>query len=167
MIEFTLTFIFSQIFVFFAILSDILSFQYKQRKKVLFFIALSSLLIGIHYFLLGEINAGILLMFSFLSSVISIFTSNKKYLYIFFILYLIPITLNYSTPTDLLIFVGIYLGLISKFQSKDEHLRIIMMIASLFVISFDIIIFSPLAIILDSIFLISNIVGYYRFYIKK
>jgi len=48
----TLTFFFSQILAGIAIISDIFSFQFKERKKIIIFFIISAVCIALHYFLL-------------------------------------------------------------------------------------------------------------------
>ncbi|MFT4250043.1 MAG: YgjV family protein [Candidatus Woesearchaeota archaeon] len=160
-------FLLSQILIAIALISDIISFQLKKREHILVFLTFSSLLIATHYLFLEEINAAILFFFSFASFITATKTTNKKFLYAFMILYILPITLNYTSWTDLVIFTGLYIGLIARFQKNDKHLRILMMIATSIVITYNAIIFTPMGVLIELVFLSSNIIGYYRHHIKK
>ncbi|MBS9784111.1 YgjV family protein [Candidatus Gracilibacteria bacterium] len=165
--QFSTFFIISQILVFIAIITDFISFQVKDRKKVLLWLTLSCILVTIHYFLLGKINAGFLLVISTLSFLVSLFSYNKKWISVFFVLYLIPILFNYKEISDILLFIAVYIMLIAKFQKDDKKIRIGIMIGCLFTITYNIIIFTPMGVLLECIFLGSNIIGYWKHYIKK
>lgn len=163
----TLTFLASQIFAFLAIITDFLSFQFKERKHILLILTLSCVFITIHYFLLGEINAGILLTISALSFLVSSFSHDKRWMYVFFILYLLPVTLNYTSWHDLLLFFALYIILIGKFQKNDKRIRLFIMGATLLTITYNILIFTPMGVLLEVLFLSSNILGFYRHYLRK
>ena len=49
MMEFSSAFFYSQVLVFIAILSDILSFQFKQKKYTVICFVISAALISAHY----------------------------------------------------------------------------------------------------------------------
>lgn len=160
-------FLISQILVGIAIITDAMSFQFKNRKVVLLLLTTSALLITIHYLFLWEINAFYMMALSTMSFLISSFTHNKKIMWVFFILYLFPILLNYSSPYDIILFIGLYIALIAKFMKKDKVLRVLFMIATLFSITFNLLIFTPTGVLLEVLFLTTNLVWYYRHYLKK
>jgi hypothetical protein len=161
------SFIISQILVWIAIFTDFLWFQFKERKKVLLVLTLSVLLIALHYLFLNELNAFYLMMISMVSFLVSSFTYNKKIMMLFFVLYLFPIILNYTSWLDVILFIARYLMLIAIFLKNDKHLRILFMWATCFTIIFNILVFTPVWVLLEVIFLGSNILGYFKHYIKK
>lgn len=160
-------FIISQVLVWIAIITDFLSFQYKERKKILILLTVSALLVAVHYLLLDKTTAFFLVLLWVLSFITSIFTHNKKILSLFLVLYLIAFLINFKELYDIIIFIWLFIILISKFQKDDKYLRIIMMIWTTFVILYNIIIFTPLWVVLESLFLWSNLIWYYRHYLKK
>ncbi len=160
----TLSFIISQILVGIAILTDFISFQFKDRKYVLLTLTFSSLLITLHYFLLWEVNAEIILSISFLSFLVSSFSHDKRWMYLFLILYLIPIVFNYSESRDLILFFAMYIILIWKFQSNDKIVRLSIMLGTSFVILYNVLIFTPMWVILEVLFFSSNAIGYIKHY---
>ena len=162
-----ITFIISQILVILAMILDYLSFQQKKRKKMLLILGFSAMLIAFHYLLLNQINAFILIIISTLSFFVSAYTTNPKILSIFFALYLIPIILNFTQIVDTLLFIALYIILLAKFLSNDKFIRILIMNGTSLVIIYNIMIFSPMGIVLELVFLISNFSGYYKYYIKK
>lgn len=165
--QFSVLFWISQFLIFIAIITDFLSFQVKERKNVLLLLTISAFLITIHYFLLWKINAWILLTISTLSFLVSSFSHNKKWMWLFFVLYPIPIIFNYTEIWDLILFFALYIVLIAKFQKDDKTVRLGIMLATLFSITYNIIIFTPMWVVLEILFLGSNIVWYWKHYIKK
>lgn len=163
----TTVFLISQLLVWIAIITDFLSFQYKDRKKVLILLTISATLVAIHYLLLWKLAAFNLVVLWVLSFIISIFTHNKKILSIFFLMYIIAFWINYNEVNDIVIFLWLFIILISKFQKNDKNLRLIMMSWTCFVILYNILIFTPLWVVLESLFLGSNIIWFYKHYIKK
>ena len=68
---------------------------------------------------------------------------------------------------DLIIYIGLTIFIIGNFQKNDQLMRKQMMIGTFLVIFYNIFIFSPMGIVAESVFLIGNITGYYRHYIRK
>ena len=56
---------------------------------------------------------------------------------------------------------------IASFQNRDLHLRLCMVVGTSFWITHNIFAGSPVAIIMESLFLSSNLLGLYRFYVGK
>ncbi len=166
MIELTLVFILSQIAMFLAMGLDFLSLQFKKRKQIYLTLVFSASLISAHYFLLGKITAGIIVFFSVLRFITCMFTTDKKYLIIFLILNTFALIFTYTEIYDFIIYIGLFIFIIGNFQKDDKLMRKQMMIGTSLLIIYNAVIFSPMGIIAESAFLLGNIVGYYRLYIK-
>ena len=162
-----LYFIISQILVFCAICIDYISFQFKDRKKILLLLSFSSLLIAIHYLMLQETTAFIFEVFILVAFLVSAHTHNKKVMIFFLIVFILPLIFNYTSYYDIIIFLGVYIALIAKFQKNDKTIRILTMIGTLFVIVYNAIIFTPFGVLFELIYLVSNCIGYCKFYIKN
>ncbi len=160
-------FILSQILVGIAFCTDLISFQFKERKKVVLFLCLSSALISTHYFLLGRNTAGLLVFISIIRFITSYFSTRKILMFSIIGLNILGFLLTYSSPLSFIILFALILITIGAFQKEDKSLRRIIMMGTCFVITYDILIFSPIAIILEISFLLSNVIGYFRFYYKK
>lgn len=160
-------FLISQILVGIAIIFDFVSFQMKDRKKILIFLTVSSILVAIHYFLLGKDTAFYLVLLWVCSFIFSIFSHDKRLLFIFLFLYIFTFFIAYKELYDIIIFISLSLILISKFQKNDKYLRIIMMVWTSCVILYNFVIFSPIWVVLEVTFLCSNLIWYYKHYIRK
>ncbi|WP_170244944.1 YgjV family protein [Pararhodospirillum oryzae] len=160
------SFLLSQIFVSIAILFDFMSFQYKERKKTYFCLIISASLICIHYFLLGNIAAGTIVALTVCRFVVCYYTTNKQFLILFLFLNFVSIFFTYQSSIDLIIFAGTMIFMIGNFQKNNKTMRILMMIGTSSYIYYNILIESPMAVVLEGLFLTSNIIGYYRHYIR-
>lgn len=161
------SFIASQILVGIALVTDFASFQFKDRKKILFFLSISTVLIAVHYFLLEKNTAALLVFIALIRFISSYFSSDKRLMWGIIGLNLLGFVFTYSALSSAIIFIAMLLFTAAAFQQKDKHLRLVMMVGTILMITYDVIIFSPVAILLESSFLISNLLGYYRFYVKK
>lgn len=167
MIELTAFFIISQILMFFAMIFDFLSLQYKKRKHTFSFLIMSAALISTHYFLLNKITAGVIVCISVFRFITCYYTTDKKYMYLFIGLTLTSLIFTYTEIFDLIITVGLIIFIIGNFQKNNKLMRKLMMVGTSIIVIYNIIIFSPMGFIGEGIFLISNFIGYYRHYIKK
>ena len=87
-------------------------------------------------------------------------------MWIFFGVIFIGTYFTYKAPVDLLALIANIFYNVAAFQDNDKGLRWITMCGTVFFITYNYLIFSPAMIMLESIFLSSNIVGYCRFYLK-
>ena len=160
-------FIISQIAMFIAMGFDFLSLQYKKREYTFLCLIISASLISTHYFLLNKIAAGVIVFISILRFITCYFTTNKKFLWIFIGLNTISLFFTYTEIYDLIIYVGLIVFIIGNFQKDNRLMRKLMMVGTFIIIIYNGVIFSPMGIIAESSFLISNFIGYYRHYVKN
>lgn len=153
--------------MFIAMGFDFLSMQYKKREHTFLCLIVSASLISAHYFLLSRVAAGIIVFFSVLRFITCYFTTDKKYLYIFILLNTLALIFTYKDAYDLIVYMGIVIFIIGNFQKDNKRMRKIMMVGTSLVIIYNLLIFSPMGIIAESSFLLSNLIGYYRHYIRK
>jgi len=166
MLDLTLPFIISQVAITIATGFDFLSLQYKKREYTFLCLIVSASLISTHYFLLGKIAAGVIVSISVLRFITCYFTTNKKYLFIFIALNTISLFFTYVEPTDLIIYVGLIIFIVGNFQEDNKLMRKLMMVGTSFIVLYNIIIFSPMGVVAEGVFLISGFIGYYRHYLK-
>lgn len=165
--DLTTTFIISQVAMFVAMGFDFLSLQYKHRRAIFGCLIVSASLISAHYFLLWEITAGIIVSISVLRFITCLFTTDRKYLYLFLVLNTIVLITTYSSWHDLLIYTGLFIFIIGNFQSNDKLMRLQMMAGTSMIIIYNLIIWSPMWVFAESAFLVSGMIGYWRYYISK
>ncbi|MBT7903075.1 YgjV family protein [Candidatus Woesearchaeota archaeon] len=167
MIQLTAAFVISQILMFIAMGFDFLSLQYKKREYTFLCLIISASLISAHYFLLNKIAAGVIVFISVLRFMTCYFTTNKKFLFIFIGLNTISLFFTYSEIYDLIIYIGLIVFIVGNFQKDNKLMRKLMMVGTSIILIYNIIIFTPLGVIAELAFLLSNFIGYYRHYIKN
>lgn len=167
MLELTLPFIISQVAAGLAIGFDFLSLQFKKRQQTFLCLIISASLISAHFFLLHKTAAGVIVFLSVLRFITCYFTTNKKYLYIFIVLNTVALFFTYQEIYDVVIYVGIVLMIIGNFQANNKFMRQIMMLGTATIMLYNLIIFSPVGFITEGSFLLSNFIGYYRYYVRK
>jgi hypothetical protein len=165
--ELTTSFLISQVLIFGAMLSDFLSFQFKERKKTMLCLVVSSCFIASHYLLLDQLSSGVLVCFSVIRFIVAYFSTNKKRLLVFIGLNTVALFLTYNAPLDLLFYVGLTVFIIGNFQANNRLMRQLMMCGTAIIVVYNMLIPSPMGALNEAIFLTSNLIGYWRFYIKK
>lgn len=160
-------FILSQVFIGIAICFDLMSFQFKNRKKIIICFFCASVFIGLHFLLLEQHTAAFLVFISAIRFITSIFTTSKKLMSVFLLLCSLVTFFTYSGILSLLAYLGASINTVASFCKEDKHLRLIMIAGTLFWLANNYFANSPAAVFMEILFLFSNIVGYYRHYIKK
>ncbi len=145
---------------------DLVSWQCKQRRVILSWLTVSTIFIGTHLVLLEEYAAGALIYVATLRFFTSIFSTNPKFMWGFMGLVIAIAVLMYEKPIDLIAIAANLVFNYAAFRPNDKSLRLWTMLGTSIWISFNILIFTPAGIFLESVFLLSNIIGYYRYYIR-
>ena len=166
MIEVTMQFICSQMFVFCAMIFDFMAFQFKKRKQIFFCLMLSTVFVSLQYFLLNKKAAAILMLLSSLRFAIYYLTKNKNYLYLFIATNTISLFFTYKEMYDVIIYSSSVIFIIGMLQKEDALMREIMGISMTLAIVYNILIFSPMGVVAETSILISNLVGYYKYHKK-
>lgn len=161
------SFFISQILAGIAIIADICSFQFKERKKIIIFFMIAASCIALHYFLLERYVATLLIWVGIIRFFIAYHSTWIYWKYIFIWIFGGTTVLFYKDIYDILILLAMSLSTIASFQKDDHSLRLIMMWGTMSTILYNTLIFSPVWVMLEAIFLWSNLVWYYRYYLKK
>lgn len=161
------TFLVSQLLVGVALIFDILSFQFKERKYILHSISAACLFLAIHFVLLDQLTAALLMGVSMLRYYVSGYTTSRNWMYFFLILAVVATIWTFSGLLSCLSFAATTVLTIAAFCKTDKRLREITFVGASLWITHNILAGTPFATVLESVFLMSNIVGYYRFYIRK
>ncbi len=159
-------FVISQLLIVVAFLFDIASFQFKQRNIILFCFFCATCLISLHFILLDEITAACIAGLAAVRFLISIYSTDKIIMITFIILIFSIGAYTFDGIEDIFSILAGSLATYSAFQSNDRILRVVMMIATISMITHNVIIWTPAGIMLEIFFLLSNLTSYYRFYIK-
>jgi len=159
-------FLLSQILVGIAICTDTLSFQFKDRKKIVACLLVSCTLISIHFMLLDHWTAASLGVIAAIRFTTSIFSTSKKLMGLFLVATIISSILTYEGVLSILSCAGGIFGTIASFCKEDKRLRQLMLIGTSLWTVHNFLAGSPGAVLMEIIFISSNLVGYFRFYIR-
>ncbi len=157
----------SQFLVGLAICTDLLSFQFKERERVLFCLVISCILVSLHFMLLGHWTASCLGLLGCLRFTICCFTTSQRCMVVFLGISLVISLLTWEGILSLLSTAAVACNTVGAFRGNDRRLRELMFAGALLWLIHNLLAGSPTAVLLETIFISSNIVGYYRHYLRK
>lgn len=157
----------SQLLVGVAILFDLLSFQFKKRRQIIACLIVSCLLVAAHFAMLGYWTAAGLGMLAALRFTTSFLTTSKKMMAAFICASLLIAVFTFHGPLSLLSCLGSIFGTIGSFCHEDKRLRQLMFVATSLWLVHNCLAGTPTAVVMEALFLGSNAVGYYRYYLRK
>ncbi|UPR53942.1 YgjV family protein [Vibrio cyclitrophicus] len=160
-------FLASQILVGLAALFDIASFQFKNRTLLLSALSISALLIAAHFALLNEWTAACLLVIGACRYLAGIFISNPKIKWLFYFVTLLGTVLTFSGLTSILSCTASLLHTKASFSSNDKLMRWLMVIGTGVWGVHDVIVGSPVAVLIDVLFIASSVIGFYRIHVRN
>ncbi len=159
-------FLLSQILVGCAICTDILSFQLKERKKIVACLLVSCILISVHFMLLDHWTAACLGLLAAGRFTASLFSTSKKVMGLFVIATIVIGVFSYEGWLSILSCTGAIFGTVASFCKEDKLLRQLMLIGTSLWLIHNFLAGSPGAVLMEALFISSNLVGYFRFYIR-
>lgn len=159
-------FVLSQILVGIAICTDIISFQFKKRVHIVSCLFVSCILISLHFICLGHWTAACLGIIAAARFSVSIFSTSRMFLGIFICATIIATVFTYEGLLSILGFAGSIFGTSACFCKDDKILRQLMLMGTILWLIHNIIAGSPGAVLMEIIFISSNIVGYFRYYVR-
>lgn len=159
-------FILSQILIGIAICTDTLSFQFKERKKIVACLLISCTLISAHFMLLGHWTAAWLGLIAAVRFTTSMFSTSKKLMGLFVFATIVISIFTYDGLLSVLGCAGGIFGTIASFCKEDKLLRQLMLVGTSLWIVHNFLAGSPGAVLMEAIFISSNLLGYFRFYIR-
>ncbi|GIC78999.1 YgjV family protein [Moritella sp. F3] len=160
-------FFISQVLVAIAICFDLMSFQFKERQKIVACLFCAGVLISSHFILLEQWTAASLMVIATVRYLVSIFSTSPKLKYLFGSASLIATVLTYSGLISVLSFLASSFQTVAAFNKDDKRLRELMVVGTSLWLVHNYLIGSPTAVIMEALFITSNLVGYYRYYYKK
>lgn len=153
----------SQIIAAMAFLLGMVSFQFRARRSILFWMAGSAFANACHFFVLGMPAAGTVFVIMGGRSLAATYTVNRRIMYVFFALILVGFSFTYEHPLDFLALVGSLLGTYAVFQKTHREVRIFYMLCNATWTFHNILAGTPVAALMEATFLTSNLIGYWRF----
>ncbi len=160
-------FLLSQILVAVAIGFDLLSFQFKERRRIIACLIVSCVLIAGHFALLGHWTATGLALLAVMRLLAGYLTTAGRVMLFFIAASLIVTALTFHGILSVLGCLGSIFGTIGSFCREDKRLRQAMMAATSLWLVHNCLAGTPTAVLMEALFLGSNIVGFYRFYLRQ
>ncbi|ACH66124.1 YgjV family protein [Aliivibrio fischeri] len=160
-------FFLSQVLVAIAIGFDLMSFQFKERKKIVGCLFCAGILISSHFILLEQWTAAGLMIIATIRYLTSIFSTSSKLKYLFCSLSIVTSVVTYAGIASVLSCIGSVFQTVAAFNKDDKRLRELMVIGTSFWLVHNYVIGSPTAVLMEALFISSNLIGYYRYYYKN
>lgn len=159
-------FLISQIFAAVAFICGVISFQYKSRRAILFWMCGSAVINACHFFMLDRPAPAVLYLIMGSRSIVAAFTVRRSLMYLFFGLIIFAFYLSYKNPLGFLALFLTLLATYGTFQKTDKKVRLIYMICAASWVVHNFLVGSPVATVMEVTFLTSNLVAYRRFYLS-
>ena len=156
----------SQLFAAFAFGCDLISWQCKARRTVLIFLVFSTFFIGVHFLFLNQLSGAALTFLASIRFLVSIFSVDRRLFFLFFVLAILMGIWTFKSSIDLLSITANLIFTYAAFRPTDRLLRLWMMAGTSVWIVYNVLVFTPLGIFLESVFLLSNVFGFWRFYVR-
>ena len=93
---------------------------------------------------------------------ISSYTTNKGVMYFFLALAIGGFALSYQSPVSILALIATLVGTVGAFYGTGNAVRYAMMLAEVFWVIHNIIVWSPVAVAMEALFFASNVIGLIR-----
>ena len=154
----------AQSFSVVAIAFYLVTFQFKARSHILICMSGSALFNACHFFALDNIAAALLALASMSRSVCAYYTTGRIPMLLFAAIALVLFGLSYEYPIQLLLIAASLLATWATFQPKDKTIRLCFMVTTGLWLLHNMWIGTIGGIALETLFLISNILAYKRFY---
>ena len=158
------SFLLSQALAAVAFTCGVVSFQCKKRRNVLLWLCASALTNAFHFFVLGRNGAGTLYVVMGVRVFTAAFTTDRRLMYVFMALILAGFFVSYEHPLDILALFGSLLATYGNFQQSDRKVRLFYMACAVTWMIHNYLAGSPVAVLMETTFLVSNLVGYWRIY---
>lgn len=158
------SFIVSQLLAGAAFMLGMSSFQFKSRRHILWCWFASAFFNSMHFLVLGRVGAGVLVLITSVRFLTASFTTDKRLMYFFLAALLLGFVFTYESPLSLLAWLPTLVGTYGAFQEDDRWIRIILALCAASWIVHNTLIGSPVAALMETAFMLSNLAGWWRFY---
>lgn len=155
-------FLISQLLATATLITGMAAFQLRNRKHILRGWSLAASFAAVHFFILGSNEAGILITITAVRFLVSSFTTDRRLMYLFMALAVFGFAWTYESPVSWLAFVSTLAGTWGSFHGSAKAVRLTMMLAEVLWAIHNLIIWSPVAVIMETLFFGSNLIGLLR-----
>jgi hypothetical protein len=155
-------FILSQLLAGGTLLVGMAAFQFRERTHILRGWCLAATLAAAHFYVLGSIAACLLVAVTALRFLISSFTTDARLMYLFLALAVCGFILTYASPVSFIALAATLIGTFGSFRRTENAIRYSMLTTELLWAVHNIIIWSPVAVLMEVLFFSSNLIGFFR-----
>lgn len=160
--ELSLLFLGSQLLAAIAFGSGIFAFWQQQRGAMLKFWFISAVLNASHFALLGQYEAALFVSLTAVRFLVAALQPRQYWMLLFMAAATTILLLTYSSPLNVLPYAAAMLGTYASFQTQLGRVRLCMAIGASIWIIHNILVGSPVAVMMEMAFLLSNLVGFLR-----
>jgi hypothetical protein len=146
-----------------GVIFDLFSLQFKRRERLVLTLAIACFLTSWHFFLLEQHTAGYMFGLAAIRHLISLKWRSWKVGALFVTLSIIGTILSYVSYLSIMGCLANILMTLGSFAKKDKTFRLLLMSGSFVWLIHNIVVFTPLGILLEVLFLISGFISLYRF----
>jgi hypothetical protein len=154
----------SQLLAAIGAVFGIVSFQLRERRSVLLCLTTLSCFNASHFLVLGRTTPAILLLLAATQFITALVSRHWWFAAFYLVAAAVAIGLSYQGLPSWLAFAAFCCGTYGSFQHSDRVLRQCFCAGNICWIVHNVIVGSPVAILIELSFLTSNLVGYWRLY---
>jgi hypothetical protein len=158
-------FLLSQLLVSVTLIIECGAMQLKNKNYILAALSVSCFFNGFHYLLLDQPTAGYIFLFSSIRFLISI---KWKFQWISAASLCVSLVIAVSTYIGILSIIGFVATVfitIGSFSKNDRFLRLMMITGGSVWLLHNLLLWTPVGILVEVIFVGSSCIGYYRYYV--
>lgn len=162
-------FLLSQLLVTVTLIIECCAMQLKNKNYILAALSVSCLFNGFHYLLLDQPTAGFIFLFLF-SSIRFLISIKWKFQWLSVVALSVSLLITITTfngPLSIIGFIATVFITIGSFSHNDKFLRAMMITGGSLWLLHNLILWTPVGILVEVIFVGSSAIGYYRYYIAK
>jgi hypothetical protein len=156
------SFLASQILVGLAFGCGVISLQCRHRRTILLWMAVATVLNASHFFLLDRDSAGTLYLIMCARLLTASVSTDRRWMIVFGIAVLAAAAATYERPLDALALAAALVATYAAFQVTARRLRLAYLACAATWIVHNILAGSPVAVVMEATFLVSNAVGFWR-----
>lgn len=160
--DITLSFALSQLLALLAFSGGIIAFLQRDRAGMLKFWFVSALLNATHFAVLAQYEAALFVALTAVRFLVAAISPRRQWMYLFLALSTLLLVLSYSGPLNLLPYLAAIVGTIGSFCQNVVLVRLLMAVGASTWIVHNLLIGSPIAVLMELAFLSSNLLGYIK-----
>lgn len=157
-------FVLSQLFAGIAFAFGLASFQFKTRRSVLLCLFVSVVFNAAHFFLLDRPGPSALMLLTGIRYLTATITTNRRVMLFFLMATCGVFFTTFKSPISLLALTGSLVGTFGSFQPRGQNVRLFFMGGNVAWLVHNTLLWTPVGVAMESIFLASSVVGYWRHY---